>query len=54
MTENSPSPLSENQLSTAHSHAYRPWSKWKRRRVHFRWAVADFFHNIGYRVGGDL
>jgi hypothetical protein len=32
---------------------YKPWSKWKRRRVHLRWWVADLFHNIGYRIGGD-
>jgi hypothetical protein len=32
---------------------YRPWSKWKRRRVHLRWAIADLFHNIGYRIAGD-
>lgn len=33
---------------------YQPWSKWTRRRVHLRWWVADLFHGIGYRIGGDL
>lgn len=29
------------------------WTKWKIRRLHARWAVAGFFHNIGYWIAGD-
>lgn len=32
---------------------YVPLTKWQRRRLHLRWAIADVFFTIGYRIHGD-